>query len=116
MDKNIAGLIGAVSALAAFSPAQASTGRMLTVETAMHASSYADLLTPIPNALVLLKQLAAAQAESTSATTGADGPAGVEDVQFIIRVPHHHHHHHHHHHYRRRHHHHHHHHHHDNRF
>lgn len=115
MDKNIAGLIGAVSALVAVAPAQAATGRMLTVESAMQANSYADLLTPIPNALALLKEMVAAQADPTSAATGTARPAGVEDVQLIIRVPHHHHHHHHHH-YRRRHHHHHHHHHHDNRF
>ena len=112
MDKNIAGLIGAVSALVAVAPAHAATGRLVTVESAMQASSYADLLKPIPNALAVLKELTAAQAESAAGGTGTGSPAMIQDVQLIIQVPHHHHHHHH---YRRRHHHHHHHHHHDDR-
>jgi hypothetical protein len=115
MDKNIAGLIGAVSALVAVVPAQAATGRLATVESTMQASSYADLLKPIPNALAVLKELTATQAESAAGGTDTESPGTIQDAQFIIRLPHHHHHHHHHHHYRRRHHHHHHHHHHDGR-
>jgi ribulose kinase len=110
MDKNLAGLIGAVSALMAVAPAQAATGSPVTVESALEVSSYSDLLKPIPNAVALLKALTAAQAEATAGGTDSEAPAMIEEVQLIIQVPHHHHHHHHHH-YRRRYHHHHHHHH-----
>ena len=113
MDKNLAGLIGAVTVLVAAAPAQAAMARPVMVESALQASSYADLLKPIPNALAMLKELAAAQAVAP----GPESPAMVEEVQFVIQL--HHHHHHHHHHYRRRvqqhHHHHHHHHHQDDR-
>lgn len=104
MDKHLAGMIGAVSALVATAPAQAATARPLTVDASMQASSYADLLRPIPNALAVLKAMAAAQGATTSEAPISEGQATVQKVQF--------HHHHHHHHYRRRHHHHHHHHHH----
>jgi hypothetical protein len=97
MDKTVAGLIGAMSALVAAVPGQAAMSRPLTVEAAMEASSYADLLRPIPNALALLRAAAAAQAESGSTAPVSEGEATVQEVQF-----------HHHHHYRRRHYHHHH--------
>jgi len=106
MDKNVAGLIGAMGALVAgtalgttagSATAQAATAGPVAVSAAMQASSYADLLKPIPNALALLKEQAPTEAES---------PAEIQQVEFFR----HHHHHHHHHHHRRRHHHHHHHH------
>ncbi len=109
MDKNLAGLIGVVSALVATAPASAATAHPVTIESALLARSYADLLKPIPNALALLKASDAAQAESASEPTVPASQGMIEDVQFIIRLPHHHHHHHHHHHRRWRHHHHHHH-------
>ncbi len=65
MDKKIAGLLGGVSALA-ITPALASPTPPATIETAMHASRYADLLAPIPGALELL----------------ASQPAPVEEAQY----------------------------------
>jgi hypothetical protein len=100
MDKTLAGVIGAVGALVATAPAQAATAAPLSMEAALQAGSYADLLQPIPNALALLKTEAAVQERPV-----AEEQAPVEEVQFFY------HHHHHHHHHRRRHHHHHHHHH-----
>jgi len=100
MDKSVAGLIGAVGALVAGS-AQAATAVPVTVSPVLQASSYADLLKPIPNALEVLK----AQAEAAPPAPGGDAEPTVQTVQYY------HHHHHHHHHYRRYHHHHHHHHH-----
>jgi hypothetical protein len=99
MDKTVAGVLGAVSALATAFSAQAATLPPPIAQTAMQANSYKDLLRPIPNAQALLEASDAAQAE-------ADG-ARIMTVQYY----HHHHHHHHHRHYRRVHHHHHHHHH-----
>ncbi len=101
MDKSLAGLIGAVGALAAIAPAQAMPASHVPAQDAMQVASYSDLLKPIPNALELLK------AQET-----ADGDAVLVPVQIIIgghprryhhhhshyrrRVYHHHHHHHHH--------------------
>jgi len=96
MDKNIAGLIGAVGALVVGTQAHAATGAPMTMDAALQTSSYADLLKPIPNALALLKAEAAAASEAPVQTP----PADVEKVQYY-------HHHHHHHHHRRHHHHHH---------
>jgi len=98
IDKNLAGLIGAVSALVAAGTAQAATAGPVALGDALQASSYSDLLKPIPNALALLK----AQAETAPGVPDADEPAMVQNVYY--------HHHHHHHHYRRHYHHHHHHH------
>jgi len=113
MEKSVAGLLAVASVFAlpagAANAAQASAAqgsRAETMEAAMHASNYSDLLKPIPNARELLAS-EAAPGEST---------AGVEQVQlrFYIGPPrrddyyYHHHHHHHHNWYRRYHHHHHH--------
>ena len=94
MDKSIAGLLGAVSALALAAPAYAAVGPN-DLESAMAASSYADLLKPIPNAKALL-EVAALQDEQAPAQEVAFDPSAVEQVQY-----HHHHHHHHHHHWHR---------------
>lgn len=102
MDKTVAGLIGAVTAIAAAAPSHAATPVPLTMDAAMQASSYADLLTPIPNALALLQ--AAAEASSNPMPSTSEGTATVQEVQYY----HHHHHHHHHRRYRHYHHHHHH--------
>jgi hypothetical protein len=94
MNKTIAGLIGAAGALAAAAPGAAAP--------VLHASTYAELLRPIPNALATLRAM------------DQDLPEGqVEQVQLrrVVRALTGHHHHHHHRYYRRRHHHHHHHHH-----
>ena len=100
MDKTIVGMIGAVGALMAATPAMAAPAHPLTVDTVMQANSYADLLKPIPNALALLKASEAAGADIVQGPAH-DGDALVQEVQF--------HHHHHHRYYRRRRHHHHHH-------
>jgi hypothetical protein len=89
MDKTLAGVIGAVGALVATVPAHAATAAPVTMQGAMQANSYADLLKPIPNALALLQAEALAPNEPV-----AEGEARVELVQY--------HHHHHHHHRRRR--------------
>ena len=100
MDKSLAGLIAAASVLAspAVTPADAATGA-----TAMQATSYSDLLKPIPNALALLRE-----SDSAASLDGtAESRAAVQDVQYWYynrrRYHHHHHHHrywyHHHHHY-----------------
>ena len=101
MDKRIAGLLGAAAALTAVTAAQATTAP--TPELAP-ATSYRDLLDPIPNPVpVLQAENARAAAQSTT-----------EVAQISVQLGHHHHHHHHHHIViRRRHHHHHHHHHHN---
>ena len=93
MDKTLAGVIGAVGALVATAPAHAASAVPPTMEAALQAASYADLLQPIPNALALLKAEAAVQEVPV-----AEEQAPVVEVAFFY----HHHHHHHHHHYRRR--------------
>ncbi len=97
MDKSIAGLIGAVSVLAAGS-AQAAAAAPVQLDQVMRATSYADLLRPVPNALAVLR----AQSELPAPAPTDDATAMLRKVQY---------HHHHHHHHRRHHHHHHHHHH-----
>jgi hypothetical protein len=82
MDKKVAGLIGAMSALVAAVPAQAATSRPLTADAAMEASSYAEPLQPIPNALALLQAATAAPAGPTSTAPVSDGQAMVQEVQY----------------------------------
>lgn len=103
MDKRIAGVVGAISGLAAVNGAQAAVATPNTV-TLPAAGSYAELLDPIPNALALLRTIEAIE------TSQAALPS--EDANVMLARYHHHHHrgrHHHHHHHRGRHHHHHHH-------
>jgi hypothetical protein len=116
MDKKIAGLLGAVAALTSVDAAQATTTPPVNPTETMRAASYADLLTPIPNAVALLDADDAARSQRPA----AEGADGVQVAQYHHHHHHHHHrrtiiirrhHHHHHHHYRRYHHHHHHHHH-----
>jgi hypothetical protein len=111
MDKKIAGLIGAVSALASFDVAHAATTSH--VQDVMTVNSYDDLLKPIPNAVETLKASNAVLAEQAASDNGAK----LEMAQYYHHHHHHHrffrpfyrHHHHHHHHFFRHHHHHHHH-------
>ncbi len=81
MDKKIAGILGAVATLGSFTAAEA--GPAPAPADVLRASSYADLLEPIPNAVALLQ----AVDESTPAQT-------TENVQ-MAQYHHHHHHHHH---------------------
>lgn len=92
MDKMTAGLLGAVAGLATMGTAQAATTPAVSPSQALQASSYADLLEPIPNATALLQAdngLRAEQLNTTASFQLADwgGDYGYND--------HHHHHHHH---------------------
>jgi hypothetical protein len=113
MDKKIAGLVGAISALAPVNAVEAVQAREVT--EVLNARSYAELLQPIPNAVALLM---AADAVNVARAKGeAEQNPNVKLAQYGYDHHHHHHHHHrwyHHHHHHRwyyRHHHHHHHHH-----
>ncbi len=99
MDKKIAGLLGAAAALTTMSGANAAAPT-----TALQATSYAELLNPVPNAVA---QLIADDEARASRPRGGE----VDVAQVRVELDHHHHHHHR---YRRRHRHHHHHHHHSN--
>ena len=79
MDKTVAGLIGAVAALSAAAPSRAAVPAPPSVQEALRADSYADLLRPIPNAAALLAPALA-------------GEAPVEKAQLVVIGPHHHHH------------------------
>jgi hypothetical protein len=106
MDKKIAGLVGAISALA---PVNAGQAREVT--EVLNARSYAELLQPIPNAVALL--MAADAVNVARAKAEAEQDPNVKLAQYGYHHHHHHHrwyHHHHHHRWYHRHHHHHHHH------
>jgi hypothetical protein len=94
MDKKIAGLLGAVAALTSLDLANAATAVVPNPADAMRVSSYAELLTPISNAMELQIADDAARGELSAA----------KEMQVAERHHHHHrhhrryHHHHHHHH------------------
>ena len=98
MDKKIAGLLGAVGALASLDAAQATIATDST--TILKAQSYADLLNPIPNAAVTLK--AVDEAGDTSGVRVAENAhhhhhhhhSYRRERKIIIARPRHHHHHH----------------------
>jgi hypothetical protein len=81
MDKKLAGLLGAAAALTTMSAAQAAPARGPELP---QATSYRDLLDPIPNALPLLKADDQRLAQS----------GGTRTAQVVIGHHHHHHHHH----------------------
>ena len=83
MDKKIAGLLGAAAALTMTSGAQAAPAQQTGPAPAM---SYAYLLTPVPNAVAVLREDEAARAQAN--------PARVELAQYFRHDHHHHHHHH----------------------
>lgn len=84
MDHKIAGLLGAVGALATMGAAEAVAAAPTDV---LKVSSYADLLTPIPNASEKL--------EAIDRAANRSGDGQVQLAQFYIEREHHHHHHHH---------------------
>ncbi len=110
MDKKIAALLGAAAAVATVGGAQAATQPAAGSSPNLQASSYADLLTPVPNAVEQLEADNAVRAQIPADT-------GVKLAQDYHHHHHHHHdtviikrhrrHHHHHHHHHRHHHHHH---------
>jgi hypothetical protein len=86
MDKKIASLLGAAAALTTMTGAQATPAESPGPTVA---TSYRDLLDPIPNAVPLLKSDdARLTSERTNGTTRL--------AQISVQVGHHHHHHHHH--------------------
>ncbi len=80
MDKRIAALLGAAAAVATVGGAQAAT--QPNSPEALHASSYGDLLAPVPNAMQELK---------ADNATRAQMPA--EEGVKLAQAHHHHHHH-----------------------
>ena len=84
MDKKIAGLLGAVAALGTMGAAQAAAPAQADT---MQVNSYADLLTPVPNAMQALVADDAARASQSA--------NDVKTAQITVQVGHHHHHHHH---------------------
>jgi hypothetical protein len=88
MEKKIAGLLGAVATLGAFNAAQAAPAPNPAPTDILRANSFADLLTPIPNAASLLQAI----------DESAPAPSADDNVRTAQYYPHHHHHHHHHHH------------------
>lgn len=109
MDRKFAGIVGALSVATVVNSAEAVAAPEL--EQAMSASSYSELLRPIPNAVVLLKI-----ADELNSQPNEPAKTGEQVAQFWGGPFFHHHHHHHHHnnYWRRRYYHHHHHHHHNN--
>ena len=83
MDKKLAGLLGAVGALASLNTAQAAPSS--DPAEVLKAGSFADLLEPIPNAV-----------EKLQGIDESGGSPKVRLAQFFIEHHHHHHHHHHH--------------------
>ena len=70
MDKKIAGLAGAISALATMTAVEAA--RAQNVTEVLSARSYAELLQPIPNAVALLMAADAANAARAKGEAGQD--------------------------------------------
>jgi hypothetical protein len=87
MEKKIAGLLGAMATLGAFSAGEAAPVAHPAPAEILNANSFADLLQPIPNAAELLQIV-----DESGPISSAD--ENIQRVQFY----HHHHHHHHHHH------------------
>jgi hypothetical protein len=106
MDKKIAGLLGAVAAVTTMTGAQAATQSPADGSPVLRASSYADLLMPVPNATEALiadnELLAQAPAKRSAGVKVAEDHHHHHHHVVIIkrhrRHYHHHHHHHHHHH------------------
>jgi hypothetical protein len=102
MDKRIAGLLGAVSALAALNGAQAATAPA-DPAAVLKAQSYADLLSPIPNAKATLNAVDEASDQAGTSFQVAENSHHHHHHSYrrerrIIVAPRRHHHHHHHHH------------------
>jgi hypothetical protein len=83
MRKKIAGLLGTMATLGAFSAAQAAPMPSPAPTDILRANSFADLLNPIPNAAALLQAV------------DESGPVSSADENLQLVQYHHHHHHHH---------------------
>jgi hypothetical protein len=84
MEKRVAGLLGAVAAIGTLSTAQAAPAPATEPANVLQASSYAELLQPIPNAAATLKVI------------DERAPAASAEPRVQLAQAHHHHHHHHH--------------------
>jgi hypothetical protein len=82
MDKRIAGLLAGVAGLATMSAAQAAIQPASDPAEALKASSYADLLSPIPDAVALLEADNAARAQPA-----AEPAEGVQLAQAYYYPP-----------------------------
>ena len=98
MDKKLAGLLGAVGALASLDAAHAATTNDPTIT--LTARSYADLLNPIPDAAAKLK--VADEADGTASVRVAENAhhhhhhhSYHRERKIVVAPPRHHHHHHH---------------------
>jgi hypothetical protein len=85
MEKKIAGLLGAMATLGAFNAAEAAPIPSPAPTDILRASSFADLLEPIPNAAALLQAV----------DESRPSPSADQNVQLAQFYHHHHHHHHH---------------------
>jgi hypothetical protein len=83
MGKKIAGLLGAMVTLGALNAAEAAPMPSPAPTDVLRANSFADLLDPIPNAVVLLQAV------------DESGPASSANENIQLAQYHHHHHHHH---------------------
>ena len=81
MEKKIAGLLGAMATLGAFSAAQAAPMPTPAPSDILKANSFADLLDPIPNAVAVLQAV------------DESGPAASADENVQLAQYYHHHHH-----------------------
>jgi len=89
MERKIAGVLGAMATLGEINAAQAAPMPTHAPSDSLRATSFAELLEPIPNATALLQAIDESQPNSSSG-----------NVQLAQYYHHHHHHHHHHHVYR----------------
>ena len=94
MDKKTVGLLGAVAGFAAVGAAQATPSPTTgpTESDTFQPSSYADLLTPVDNAVSVM------QADDIARSRLPKGGVQLADIYIGVSPPPHHHHHHHHHH------------------
>ena len=95
MDKKIAGLLGAVAGLATAGAAQAAIEPAPNASQALHASSYADLLTPVSNAVEALKADNAAREQNIKLAQAYYGYSYPSPPPAYGYYPYYHHHHHH---------------------
>jgi len=96
MDKKIAGLLGAVAALASVDAAHATAPAAPNPADATRVASYAELLAPVPNAVALLIADDAARVKSPTERMQLAQHHHHHHHQYRRRHRHHHHHHHHH--------------------
>jgi len=88
MDQKIAGLVGAIAGLASLDAAQGAATAAPDPEQLSGAGSFAELLSPIPNALAMLR----AQDATVRSIPNPDRADANSDVKLAQNHHHHHHH------------------------